>query len=232
MSAVPARRGRLKVDPVSPLLESGDRMTQAEFHRRYEGCADNVKFELVGGIVYMASPQRRLHSRLDEVLGLGMTFYRLGTPGVEMLRNTTTILGKRSEPQPDLALRILPEFAGQSRTTEVDYIEGPPELLAEIAHSTRAIDMHRKRDDYRGGGVLEYIVVCVEEKELHWFDFKARRTLRPTPQGVYRSRVFPGFWIDGPALFELDAQRVLDVLREGLATPEHAAFAEELAKRQ
>src|SRR5271163_1994297 len=98
------------VPETSPLLlENGERMSQPEFHRRYAACPGDTKFELIGGIVYMASPQRRQHSFFDEVLGLALTFYRMATPGVEMLRTTTTILGAESEPQPDLTLRILPE---------------------------------------------------------------------------------------------------------------------------
>ena len=44
-----------------PPLHNGDRLTQAEFHRRYEAYPEDVKFELVGGIVYMTSPLRRPH---------------------------------------------------------------------------------------------------------------------------------------------------------------------------
>ena len=33
--------------------------------------------------------------------------------------------------------------------------------------------MHRKLDDYRRARVAEYLVVCVAEKELYWFDFRS-----------------------------------------------------------
>jgi Uma2 family endonuclease len=213
-----------------PLLVNGDRLRQPEFHRRYTAYAEDVKFELIGGVVYMGSPLRLSHSDYDGELGFALELYRRATPGVAVLHNGTTILGEESEPQPDLGLRLLPEYGGQCRTTADDYLEGPPELLAEIAHSTRAIDMHRKRVDYRFAGVAEYVVLCVEEQELHWFDFKGRRTLRPTAQGVYRSRVFPGLWIDGPALLARDSARVEAVLREGLASKDHAAFVRRLTK--
>ena len=39
-------------------LENGDQMTQAEFHRRYKAYPEDVKFELIGGVVHMASPMR------------------------------------------------------------------------------------------------------------------------------------------------------------------------------
>jgi len=221
------RKGLLGVPPG---LANGDRMRQPEFHRLYEKCPDDVKFELIGGIVYMASPLRLPHSRYDGRLGFAFELYSGYTTGVEVLHGATAILGEESEPQPDLGLRILPEFGGQSRTNAEEYVVGPPELLAEIAHSTRALDMHQKRLDYRQAGVAEDLVLCVEEQELHWFDFRGRRTLRPNGDGVYRSRVFPGLWIDGAALLARDSARVEQVLRQGLASKEHAGFVERLKK--
>ena len=213
-----------------PLLCNGDRMKQPEFHKRYQAYPDDVKFELVGGVVYMASPLRLTHSRYDHELGFVLGTYRLATPGVEVLHGATAILGEESEPQPDLGLRVLPEYGGRSRTTDDDYLEGPPELLAEISYSTRAMDMNQKRTDYERAGVLEYLVLCVEERELHWFHFPSRRTIRPDREGVARSRVFPGLWIDAPALLARDSPRAAAALQRGLAAPAHAAFVKRLEK--
>ena len=54
LKSVEAGRKAMSVLP----LFNGDRMKQPEFHRRYEQYPDDVKFELIGGIVYMASPAR------------------------------------------------------------------------------------------------------------------------------------------------------------------------------
>ncbi len=48
-----------------PILENGDHMSQAEFHRRYEAYPEDTKFELIGGVVYMASPQRIDHGEIQ-----------------------------------------------------------------------------------------------------------------------------------------------------------------------
>ncbi len=103
------------------------------------------------------------------------------------------------------------------------------ELIAEIAHSTEAIALHAKRDNYRRAGVREYLVVCLAEQELRWFDFEKGRDLRPNRQGVWKSRVFPGLWIDGPALLARDASRLMEVVRQGIASRQHAAFVKRLA---
>ena len=213
-----------------PLLCNGDRMKQPEFHNRYQAYPEDVRFELVGGVVYMASPLRLTLSSYDGELGFALETYGGATPGVQVLHGATAILGEESEPQPDLGLRVLPEYGGRSRTTEDDYVEGPPELLAEIAHSSRAIDMNQKRDDYEQAGVLEYLVLCVEERELHWFHFPSRRMIRPDREGVARSRVFPGLWIDVAALLERDGSRLAAAVQQGLAAPAHAAFVRRLEK--
>jgi len=213
------------------LLHNGDHLAQPEFHRRYEAYPEDVKFELVGGIVYMASPLRRSHGRRHSQLGSILQLYSEETQGVETLDNVTTILGEESEPQPDLALRILSEYGGQSRETADDYVEGPPELVAEVAHSTRAIDLHQKRLDYQQAGVREYLVLCIEGPELIWFGFRSRGLIVPDGDGVCRSRVFPGLWIDAPALLAGIGARQIAVLREGLSSPEHSAFVRRLQRR-
>jgi Uma2 family endonuclease len=203
-------------------------MKQPEFHRRYEAYPEDVKFELVGGIVYMASPLRRTHgSYHPELTGVLIT-YKGATPGVEVLDNATTILGEESEPQPDLELRILAAFGGQSRETDDDYVEGPPELMVEVSHSTRVLDLRHKRDDYERAGVVEYLVLSVEEQKLYWWHFPSGRMIKANPEGIFRSRVFPELWIDARALLARDTKRLIEVVQQGLASRAHAAFVKRL----
>src|SRR5262245_59288534 len=199
---------RTRSKPLPP-LKDGERMTQEEFHRRYEQYPEDVKFELIGGIVHMASPARRPHGTYTFQLNLVFGHYMAGTPGVEGAENMTAILGEKSEPQPDQMLRLLTECGGQSRYNEEEYLLGAPELAAEVAHSTKAIDLKGKKDDYMAAGVQEYLVYCVEEQELHWFHFPSRRKLRPDRAGVWKSRVFPGLWLDGPAFIARDPARLI-----------------------
>ena len=104
-------------------------------------------------------------------------------------------------------------------------------MIAEVAHSSRAIDMGKKRQDYLEAGVQEYVVLCIEEQELHWFHFPSRRKLKPDRNGVWKSRIFPGLWIDGPALLSRDSARLMAAVQQGLASPEHAAFAGQLREK-
>ncbi len=209
-------------------LHTGDRMTREEFHRIYQKTPENFKAELIGGIVYVASPLKRQHGTNHLPLGTLFFTYEGNTPGVESGDNTTILLGEEGEPQPDLFLRILEEYGGNSRTTGDDYVEGAPELVAEIAFSSRAIDLHDKRLDYARYGVLEYLVVCLRERQLRWFDLRADQELALDGDGVCRVRAFPGLWIHAEALLAKDYQRLLATLQQGLADPEHAAFVHRL----
>jgi Uma2 family endonuclease len=204
-------------------------MTREEFHRIYEQMPEGFEAELIGGIVYVASPLKRRHGTNHLPLGTLFFTYESQSPGVESGDNTTILLGEEAEPQPDLYLRILPEFGGQSQSTPDDYVAGPPELIAEIAHSSRAIDLHAKRDDYARHGVLEYLVVCLRERQLRWFDLQANQERLPDADGIFRIRTFPGLWIHGEALLARDYPRLMAALEQGLATPEHAAFVRRLA---
>jgi Uma2 family endonuclease len=223
----------LKTERRTPLkLHSGDHMTRQEFHRIYEQMPEDFKAELIGGIVYVASPMRIPHGSRHLYLGAAFVHYEAHTLGVEAGDNTTVFLADESEPQPDLLLRILPEYGGQSRTTADDYIDGAPELVAEIAHSSRSLDMHRKRADYAEYGVLEYLVLDSQRQKLHWFDLAHNQEVDPPADGILRMRTMPGLWIAPEAVLKRDYRRMIEVLDEGLASDEHQGFVEKLKSQR
>ncbi len=224
--ATVSQRASISTEKVE--LHTGDRMRQKEFHRIYEQMPEDFRAELIGGIVYVASPLKWRHGTNHLPLGTLFFTYEGNTPGVESGDNTTILLGEEGEPQPDLYLRILPEFGGQSRTTKDEYVVGAPELISEIAYSSRAIDLHAKLNDYIRYGVLEYLVLCLREKQLRWFDLRANREMQPESDGVFRIRTFPGLWIHAQALLAKDYRRLMATLEKGLATGEHADFVKRL----
>lgn len=216
-------------EPLELELQTGDRMTRDEFHRAYSQMPEGFRAELIGGVVYVASPLKRRHGTNQLPLGTLFFTYEARTPGVESGDNTTILLGDEGEPQPDLFLRVLPECGGQSQTSEDDYVLGAPELIAEIALSSRSIDLHHKREDYARYGVCEYLVLCLRERRLRWFDLRNDRELEPDDDGICRITAFPGLWIDGRAVLAKDHARMLAVLERGLVAPEHEQFVRRLA---
>ena len=219
-----------------PWLENGEEMDQKTFHERYLRTPEGFKAELIGGVVYvMASPSRNRHGRSDARVGGWLFLYSAMTQGTEVQLNTTTILGEKSEPQPDAALFILEECGGQSHdgVDEDDYTYGAPELLVEVAFSTRSIDLGKKFRAYEKAGVREYLVIELRKKSIQWFE-RSEGSFRPLPptQGIHRSKVFPGLWLDGEALLKNDKAAILATVRKGIETPEHAAFVAELQRRK
>jgi Uma2 family endonuclease len=215
-----------------PPLYNGDRLSQPEFHRRYQAMPQGVKAELIEGIVYMASPVGRRHGQGQIRLGGLLWLYENGTPGVEALDNATVILGDESEPQPDLHLRILPGFGGRVIESKRGILEGAPELVAEVAHSSEAIDLHAKRRDYQSAGVLEYVVLIVREGRLRAFDLSSGLELKESSDGIYRSKTFPGLWLDIPAIVAGVGNQAHRTLNKGLKSPEHTAFVKRLKKAE
>lgn len=216
-----------------PPLQNGDHLDQATFHERYEAMP-GVRAELIEGIVYMSSPQKLRHGRLQRMLVRLVDDYVQATPGTDGCVNTTSILAANAEPQPDSSLLVLPEYGGQTTINERGYLCGAPEWIGEISDATESIDLHGKKRDYEKAGVSEYMVAAVRTGEVFWFNNRRGTFKRfaPSRDGVIRSAVFPGFWFDPRAFLEEDSPRLLSVLREGLAAPEHAAFVARLAQRK
>lgn len=215
-----------------PELHSGDRMTREEFHRIYEKMPDDFKAELIGGTVFVASPLGFDHSKVHIHLGTLLGIYESATPGVDAGDNATLILGPRSEPQPDLFLRILPECGGQTKIARNRYVQGAPELIVEVAFSSRAIDLHKKREDYAQHGVCEYLVASLNDKQIFWFDLRHDTQLPAAKDGIIRVKTFPGLWIDGKATQAGNLNLMLQTLRRGMDSAEHADFVKRLAAKR
>jgi Uma2 family endonuclease len=218
------------VEQEVPTLVAGDRLTRDEFLRRWEAMPNVKLAELIGGVVYMPSPLSREHSVPDSRVDNWLGHYAAYTPGCEVGSNGTWLM-REDSPQPDIYLRLLPEYGGQSATAGI-YPQGAPEFLAEICLSSTERDLHEKFDLYQEAGVREYLVFLVPEQEVRWHRLidGVFRVVAAEADGVLRSAVFPGLWLDAGALLAGDMAQVFTVLTKGLNTSEHGEFAERLAR--
>jgi hypothetical protein len=215
-----------------PRLGNGDHLDADEFLRRYDAMPEVKKAELIEGVVYMPSPVRfEEHGEQHAHLMLVLATYRAYTPGVRVGDNVTIRLDMGNVPQPDAVLLIEPERGGRVTITN-RYITGGPELAAEVAASSVSIDRNAKFRAYQRNGICEYLLWRVEDQEIDWFVLRGSsyQPLAPGPDGILRSEVFPGLWLDPRALLAADLPRVLAVLQQGLASPEHAAFVARLGQ--
>ena len=137
---------------------------------------------------------------------------------------------KHNVPQPDGLLFIQPEHGGRVRISEDGYIEGAPELVAEVGASSVSVDLGSKLEAYRRNGVQEYIIWRVMEQRIDWFVLgnDAFEPLIPASDGILCSSVFPGLWLDPAALIRGDVNAVLAIVQTGLTSPEHRDFVARL----
>jgi Uma2 family endonuclease len=218
-----------------PPLENGDRLTREEFERRYMAMPENVQAELIEGVVFMGSPVRFIdHGEQHADLMIWAGIYKNGTPGVRLGDNSTVRLDGANEPQPDVCLLIDPIRGGTVKFGQAGYIEGAPELVAEVASSTVSQDLGPKLNAYCRNGVREYLVWRVQDGEIDWFILRAGQfdRLLPDADGITRSVVFPGLWLDTAAMLTGNQARVQAVLLEGLAHSTHTAFVARLAEME
>jgi Uma2 family endonuclease len=189
-----------------------------------------IKAELIGGVVYLPSPVGREHGERSANAIFWLSYYRRRTPGVRVLDKSTAMLDDLGEPQPDIQLRILPEYGGQS-CDEGKYVGGAPELIVKVARSTRYVDLGPKLADYERAGVREYVVVAFDPDEVIWHVLRDGQLVITSPgqDGLYRSEVFPGLWLDPVALVTDNLDALIAALDLGLNSAEHAAFVARLA---
>ena len=206
-------------------LENGDQLTRIEFERRCAAMSDEKKVELIEGIVYMAAALRyKSHGKPHASIIGWLAFYEAATPGVGLADNTTVRLDNDNELQPDALLRV--EQGGQSIISEDDYVEGAPELIVEIAASSASIDAHQKLKIYRRNNVQEYLIWRVYEQQLDWFRLIEGEYIKllADSEGIIKSEIFPGLWLDEQSLLTGNLAQVLTILQQGIATVDHQNF--------
>jgi Uma2 family endonuclease len=217
-----------------PRLEAGDHLSQPAFHELYSAMPPKFRAELIEGVVIVPSPLLTDHARLHSLVMAWLVQYDCATPGTWSLDNTSLLLPPDAEVQPDASLLIEPACGGQSHQ-ECGYLASAPELIVEVASSSVSYDLHSKFRLYEQAGVKEYIVVVLREEQVRWFAANEQGKLAEVAaddDGIFRSRVFPGLWLNANALLFDRGADLLAMLQAGLATPEHAAFVASLrAKR-
>ncbi|WP_161967639.1 Uma2 family endonuclease [Fimbriiglobus ruber] len=227
-----------------PPLRDGDRLTRDEFIRRYEASKDVLRAELIQGVVYVnarvtskggqAVTPISFEAHSDPLFDIGywLGTYAYATPGTKASTSGTLYApSPENAPEPDTSLRILPDFGGRTKPDKKGFLHGALELVVEVANTTAGRDLGPKMLAYQEDGVPEYIVWRTAEAVIDWFVLKRKKyvPLAPDADGILQSQIFPGLWLDPVALLNWDMPRVLAILQQGLASPEHATFVAKLA---
>jgi len=218
------------LSPVRPPgLVTGERLTVEEFLRRWEELPELKNAELIDGVVYLSSPVSLEHGDLDSLIHWWLAHYAHATVGCRSGSNSTWVMSG-SVPQPDAHLRILPSHAGQSGT-KGSLGAGAPELAVEVCVTSSELDLGPKLALYQRAGVREYITVEARGRRMIWRVLDNGSYIAQTlpADGIFRSRVFPGLWLDVAAFWANDGAKLLMVLNACLASEVHRTFVERLA---
>lgn len=215
-----------------PPLEPGDRLTRAEFERRWEAMPNLKRAELIEGVVYMAAAVRnRKHGKPNRWISALLGRYEASTPGISGADNSSVRMDLDNMPQPDCTLHIEPPNSKSVSISDDDYLVGAPELIVEIASSSASYDLGVKLQAYRRNGVPEYVVWRVLDGAFDWFVLHEgeyrRQSLEEDP--VIRSTMFPGLWIDTLTLLGGNLASAFETLERGVATEQHEAFIRQLS---
>ncbi len=105
--------------------------------------------------------------------------------------------------------------------------------MTEVCYSSASYDLHLKLNLYEAAKIPEYLDILHEE-EIRWHILVGGRyeQIPPDAEGIWRSRIFPGLWLDGKALLAGNLSQALACLQAGLQSPEHKQFVAELAVRK
>lgn len=212
--------------PTPPTLQNGDRLSLSEFKQLYANSPKIRRAELIEGVVYVASPVYLPHARGQMLMNMMLGIYESATNGVTAVGEQSVELDSDNEVQPDALLWINDsvDIVGQG------LVVGSPTLVVEVAVSTRSYDLGLKKQVYRRNKVQEYLVLAAHEKEVYWFSWQdgAYQPIEADENGIYRSRVFPGLWLNAVAFWQNDTANLIKTLQQGINSAEHATFIQTL----
>ena len=215
---------------IPPGLVTGERMSVDEFLRRWEELPDLKKAELVDGIVYVPSPLSLEHGSLDSLIIWWLAHYAHATPGCKAGNNSTWLmLVAHRNPMPSCG--SCPRTVG-SRGRERQFGAGAPELAVEVCVTSTEVDFGPKLKLYERAGVREYITIELFGQRIVWRMLEnAVYVAQQVPSdGVLRSQVFPGLWLDVAAFWDDDGAKMLAALNAGLSSEDHQRFVERLRR--
>jgi hypothetical protein len=217
--------------PIPP-LRAGDRLTPAEFDRRWDATPRLKVAELLDGVVYLPEIGSLRHgvpaAHLVGITGIYAGF----TEGTEGACHSSLLLDDRNEAQPDALVLIEESHGGQARLVD-DFLVTAPEWVGEVTENRDSYDLGVKLPIYRRFGVRECLVWRVLDRAIDYFVLRdgQYKRLAVSLRGCYESEVLPGLWLDPHAFIAGDTAAALQVMERGLASPEHQQFVERLARQ-
>lgn len=163
---------------------------------------DGNRYELIFGEIVMSPAPKLKHQRAAKRLAIMIEAHLERTKSGELILAPFDVkLSATNVVEPDL---FVVARANLPRLTN-DFLIGPPDLVVEVlSPSNRAQDLVRKANLYLTFGVTEYWVVDPDAAAITVNVLRDGLYAADThPDGIARSRVFPGLEIDPVAVFAM-----------------------------
>ena len=205
-------------------LCAGDRLTRAEFERRYSAMPKSRKQNLLKGSFICRRPLLTTTPARISISSRCWASIALRRPGCKAatteryvstwktnLSRTPFFASCRSAADSRARRRV----RGRCARTDCRDL-GQQRQLRSARQASRVPAEWRVRVHGMASLGLGHRLVCVREDRFE--------RLLPTAEGHYRSEVFPGLWLNAAALLRGDVAQVLAVLQQGIASSEHAAL--------
>ncbi len=151
---------------------------------------------------------QRIAAFLHTVLNLFVLRWQLG----DVLFMGFQVKLARSGREPDILFISNAKRANIERT----HLKGPADLAIEIvSRDSVTRDRRDKYREYEAGGVSEYWIVDSDRRDVRFYGIGPDGKYMPLPvaDGVFHSRVLPGFWLHVEWLWQ-DPPPTLEALRE------------------
>lgn len=187
------------------------KLSYEEFLIAYDG----VRAEWVDGEVIMSPPASYAHQELVSFLSSVLRVYvetqALGWIVTAPFQMRLTQISRGREPD------ILFVRTDHRHLIQPTYLDGPADLAIEIISPESLLrDRGEKFAEYELAGVQEYWLLDPERKRADFYQLEAdgRYRLASLDEGIYRSQVLQGFWLNVDWLWQNPLPKVLTVLKE------------------
>ena len=204
-------RSRAEETGVETFPPQKQKMTYQEF---LAWADEDTLAEWVDGKVIMNSPASRRHQEISNFLNTLLTFYvSIRDLGRVLFAPFQVKLGPDLPGrEPDL-LFVASEHLDRLKETHLD---GPADLIVEIvSQESQQRDRGEKFYEYEAAGVSEYWLIDPQRRQAEFYQLGEGGFYRPVPpdaEGVYRSAVLPGFWLDMAWLWQTPLPTPLETL--------------------
>ena len=197
------------------MAQRADVPTQLSYAEFLDWCDEDTWAEWVGGEVVMVSPASMRHQQLvDFLVQVIGPYVDTHEQGVLLSAPFQMHLPEQERGrEPDL-LVVSREHQDRLKAT---FLDGPADLVVEIiSPESRLRDRGEKYAEYEMAGVREYWLIDPDEERADFFvlgDDGRYERLRPDEEGIYRSTVLDGLWVDVRWFWAEPLPSVIDILR-------------------